>query len=276
MTTIVALRLVDRKIITLDKPMGYWLPDLPSATKNRVTLRHLLSNTSGIPNGVMDSYRKDPVKTSMDMPADEAAYIYGSGALNAEPGKVWDYSLTNWVLVRAILEKASGKSFSSLISDELVRPLKLEGTGISSADFEDTPLAAVGYTSLSPLPQRKANPIPSYAAASGTFYSTVDDLRHVANEISQGSFLSASSRRELTTVHVPNQGYALGGRVVSLSEASNRKIYWEPGETGMFRAVLGYDPANGACVVILNNTGMSPDDLGGAAKQTLQNISSRR
>lgn len=272
LTSIMALRLVDAGVLSLDLPIARWLPDLPELTKEKVTLRHLLSNVSGIPNGVMDAYRQNPAMALRDVTAAEAARLYGSGRLTSEPGSTWDYSLTNWVLVRAILEAASGKPFELLANDEIVVPLKLTGTGVPSGMSEDIPGAAIGYETLIPLPKPKRNPIPAYAAASGTFYSTVDDLRTIAAAIYNPGYLSTTSLDELTKVVVPDEGYALGGRIIDLSEGSGVRILWETGETGSFRALLAYEPRSGACVVIFNNTGVPPQDIGSAAKSALRRM----
>ncbi|WP_225410674.1 serine hydrolase domain-containing protein [Stigmatella hybrida] len=276
LTSIVVLRLVERGTLGLDTPIGQWLPALPEQTRERVLLRHLLSNTSGIPNGVMEAYKKDRSMALRQLSAAEAARTYGSGALQAVPGAAWDYSLTNWVLVRALLEQANGKSFEQTVEEELLGPLKLKDTGLPAGSFADVPGAAMGYTALQPVPQRKLEPVPAYAAASGTFYSTAEDLRRIAEAIDGGGFLSADSVRELSTVTVPEARYALGGRVETvLLGGRNREVTWETGQLGAFKSVVAHVPGGGATVVILNNTNLPQSELGAAAQRLLQAIEPR-
>lgn len=267
LTSIVVLRLVERGILNLDKPVSVWLPFLSQPAQGQVTLRHLLSNTSGIPNGVMDSYRKDPVFTARNISAFEAARLWGSGKLKFKPGTDWDYSLTNWVLVRAIIEAATGKSFEDVVHDELIAPLGLKDTGIPGPEFPNSAASATAYASLEPVKTR-TNKIPPYAAASGTIYSSAADLRSVMDAVFGGGFLAPASVKELTTVQFEREGYALGGRVIDLPPTT-AKILWEPGETSSYRALIAYEPVSGACVVLLNNTGMNPDSLANAAKTML-------
>lgn len=268
LTAVVALRLVEQGKLALDEPIGRWLPFLPEATARQVTLRHLLSNTSGIPNGVMDSYRKDAAFTMRDIPAREAAELWGQGDLKFTPGTDWDYSLTNWVLVRAILEQATGRDFPTVLREELVAPLGLADTGIPGPEYPQGDAAALAYASLEPVKTR-TNRIPPYAAASGTIYSSASDLRKIMNAVFDDGYLSAASRRELTKVHFDREGYALGGRVIDLPGAP-LKLLWEPGETSSYRALVAYEPQSGACVVLLNNTGMDPQALADAAKAMLR------
>lgn len=106
LTSLVVIRLVERDQLSLDKPIHTWLPFLDTSENGRVTLRQLMSNTSGIPNGVMSSYKKDPVFTSKEISALEASKLWGTGKLLFKPGTDFDYSLTNWVIVRAVIESA--------------------------------------------------------------------------------------------------------------------------------------------------------------------------
>jgi len=269
LTAVTMLRLADKGKIALDAPIGTWLKDLPYKTKTSVTLRHLLTNRSGIPNGVMAVYKTDRSKVERDIPAAEASRLFGSDALTSEPGTQWDYSLTNWVLVRAIAEQASGLPFEQVMHEEVFAPLGIAHSGIPGMAFELED-AAAGYAALQPAPVRKTNRIPPYAAASGTVYSTVDDLRALMDGVYRDGYLSPASLRELTTVAVPDQAYALGGRVIDLTEGEATKILWEPGETGAYRAVIAYEPVTGACVVILNNTGLPADQIGDSAKRLMR------
>lgn len=266
LTSAAVLRLVEQQTLALDVSIATWLPFL-DGTARMVTLRHLLTNTSGIPNGVMDSYRKDPEFTSKDVPALEAARLWGTGELKFNPGTEWDYSLTNWVLVRAIMEVSTGKSFDAILQDELIAPLGLEDTGVPGPTFPNGPADAIPYASLQPI-QPGRNAIPPYAAASGTIYSSASDLRAFMDGLFGGRFLSAASLRELTTVHVEKEGYALGGRVVDLAPA--RRILWESGETSSYRALVAYDPDSGACVVLLDNAGAPAESVADAARTMMR------
>lgn len=272
LTTLVVLRLVDEGKLTLDAPVGTWLPSLPPETARGVTLRHLLSNTSGIPNGLMAAFRKDRSIAELPMSTEQAALRFGSDPLQSKPGERWDYSHTNWVLVRAIIEQASGKSFETVVDEQLIRPLHLADTGIpAGTDFTEVPHAAMAYKALTPTPQRKMDSVPTYVAASGTFYSTAAELRRVADAVYEDDYLSADSRKALSTVLVPEQNYALGGRVKTLSLAGReRQVAWETGAMGGFKTLLAHVLDDGRTVVILNNTDKSQSDLDNAAERFLQ------
>lgn len=104
-SAVTVLRLVDLGKLDLDAPIARHLPELPPAN-GAVTLRQLLSNRSGIPNGVSAALRKDPAIAQLDIGPVAGALRFGAGPLEAAPGEKWDYSYTNWVLVAAVVERA--------------------------------------------------------------------------------------------------------------------------------------------------------------------------
>ena len=103
---VTALRLVDQGKLSLDAPVGAYLAGMPAETAARVTLRHLLSNTSGIPNGVMDAFRKDKSVAALPLAPAEASVRFGSGPLAFAPGSKFDYSVNNTDMPQAALAAA--------------------------------------------------------------------------------------------------------------------------------------------------------------------------
>lgn len=97
-TAVTVLRLVDMGKLDLDAPIARHLPELPAAN-GAVTLRQLLSNRSGIPNGLSSALRKDSSIGKLDIGPVAGALRFGAGPLEAKPGEKWDYSVTNWLLV---------------------------------------------------------------------------------------------------------------------------------------------------------------------------------
>jgi len=252
-STVAVLRLVDMGKLALDAPIARHLPELPPET-GAVTLRQLLSNRSGIPNGLSDALRKDPSLRNLEIGPVEGALRFGTGALAAKPGEKWDYSVTNWVLVGAIVERASGKPFTEAVEELVLAPAGVADTSFAGTGYEDEVGMAVGYGAAG---ERKTPPAPPMVAASGTLYSTARDLVTLADTVYSTKLLSEKSRRELSTIHVPAEEYALGGRVRTIATRSGaRTLAWESGVTGGYKTLLAYDPRDGRAVVLLNNTDM--------------------
>jgi len=256
-SAVTVLRLVDMGKLDLDAPIARHLPQLPPAN-GAVTLRQLLSNRSAIPNGLQDALRKDPSMRNLEIGPIAAALRFGAGPLNATPGQKWDYSVTNWLLVAAVVERANNKPFTETVEELVLAPAKVANTGFADVDYEDAVGMAVAYGTSG---TRKTPPAPPMVAASGTLYSTAADLVAIADAVYRTQLLSERARKELMTIHVASEDYALGGRVRTINAKSGaRTLAWESGASGGYKTLLTYDPRDGRAVVLLNNTDMQQSE----------------
>ncbi len=272
LSAVVVLRLVDQGKLTLDAPLGKMLPDMPAHTAG-ITLRHLLSNTAGLPNGVKQEFSKDPSIADLKLTHAEAARRFGAGTPLFAPGAAWEYSPTAWIIVAAVVERASGMAFSEALSQLVLTPAKAFATAVPGKPFKDMPGAALAYKDTAAGAPRELNLSPHvvYVAASGTVHSTAADLAKLAHAVYETPLLSAASRAELSRIVVPEQNYALGGRVRQLELGGRtRMIAWQTGSTGGYKSLLAYVPGEGKTVVILNNTSKSQDALTAAGEQILK------
>ncbi|QJD99363.1 beta-lactamase family protein [Massilia forsythiae] len=261
-TAVAVLRLADMGKLDLDAPIAHHLPELPPQN-GAVTLRQLLSNRSGIPNGLANALRKDPSIRNLDLGPVAGALRFGAGALDARPGTKWDYSVTNWLLVAAIVERANAKPFTETVEQLVLAPARVRDTGFADSGYDDAVGMAVAYDVAG---GRKTPPAPPMVAASGTLYSTVRDLVAIADTVYSTTLLSAKARRELMTIQVASEDYALGGRVKTITTKEGRRtLAWESGVIGGYKTLLAYDPNDGRVVVLLNNTDMQQSEQAGVA-----------
>jgi D-alanyl-D-alanine carboxypeptidase len=257
-TAVTVLLLVEQGRLDLDKPVTTWLPELPASSRT-VTLRHLLSNTSGIERGLSEALKRDPKVGELAIAPAEAALRFGAGPLMFAPGTRFDYSSTNWVLVAGIVERATGEPFMRTVSRLVFAPAGVRDTGFADAATPTLPRMAIGYNG--DRKARKMVPSPPMAAAAGTVYSTAADLLKIADLVYGDRLLSAASRRELLTVQHAPEEYALGGRVKQLKDGSTlRALAWESGVSGGYKTLLAYAPDDGGAVVLLNNTDMAQSE----------------
>lgn len=133
-TAAAVLLLVEDGKLSLDDKVGKWFPQLTRA--NDITLRHLLSMTSGY----QDYWPQDYVFPDMQRPATAAMIMqrWAGKALDFEPGTKWQYSNTNYVIAAAIVERVSGKPFMQLMRERMFTPLKMT----TVVDFDAGPLSA--------------------------------------------------------------------------------------------------------------------------------------
>jgi len=267
---IVVLKLVDQKKLDLDKPIARYLPDYRADTGARLTLRLLLSHSSGLPNDIVKARRSDPSIALTEREQMDAVRRYASGDLAFAPGTAWDYSHSNWLVVKAVVERVSGVPYARLVDRLLVRPLGLRDSGIYHGDSAQVPKMAAGYARLSPAPERKPVPIPDFMAMAGGYYSSAPDMLKLMEAVLGGRYLSAASRKALLTVAMPEQHYALGGRVrIEQIGGKLRAAVWNDGSNGGFRMVARRVLADGHSVVLFTNASYDPEKLGALASKLL-------
>jgi CubicO group peptidase (beta-lactamase class C family) len=113
------LLIADGKL-ALDDPVSRFVPGWDEGLRRRVTVRHLLTMTSGL------SQARGPGQ-SVGFAADKNAYVVGL-APTSEPGSRWAYSNEGVQLLSPILEKAAGVPLQDFARDRLFRPIGMDET----------------------------------------------------------------------------------------------------------------------------------------------------
>jgi D-alanyl-D-alanine carboxypeptidase len=126
------LQLVGEGRVRLDAPVARYLPRLlPDDVGDRVTVRMLLSHTSGIGNYtdvvLLENPVEDLVEAGRTRYRPEQLVRIGLGARPTTAG-VYSYSNTNYILAGLIIEKVTGRSYESEVTRRILRPLKLTRT----------------------------------------------------------------------------------------------------------------------------------------------------
>jgi CubicO group peptidase (beta-lactamase class C family) len=142
--------LIDQGRVRLDDSVSRFIPQWKAGAAAGVTIRHLLSMTSGIP----DNRSVQDVGTVED----KEALVFGM-ALATTPGSTWAYSNNGAFLLSPIIKAAAGESVASFAERNLFQPLGMrdtrmhvypEGQAWTHADMETTPgdLARIGQLML--------------------------------------------------------------------------------------------------------------------------------
>jgi len=131
-----ALHLAGQGKLSLDDPIAKWLGGEPFfaglANANVITIRHLLSHSSGLIDHVyLEAYAHAVVveKRAME-PRDLIAFILDQPALFA-PGEGYSYTDTGYILLGLIIEKASGRSYYDVLRETFLERFNLERTSPS-------------------------------------------------------------------------------------------------------------------------------------------------
>jgi CubicO group peptidase (beta-lactamase class C family) len=117
-TTSIAMQLFDEEKLALDIPVSSYLPEFKGHNKDSVTIRHLLTHSSGLPGW-------EPLWEFAGNRSEALAYIY-ERSLVYEPGDSTIYSDLGIILLGEIFQIVSGKSIDRLTSDIMIEPLELK------------------------------------------------------------------------------------------------------------------------------------------------------
>jgi CubicO group peptidase (beta-lactamase class C family) len=111
------LQLVERGKLFLDTPAEKYLP---AFSQKEVTLKHLLTHTSGLP-AWLPVYLRAPSR-------EEAISYLGGVPLESQPGKKVVYSCLGYIVLGALLESVTGQSLDKLAQEQIFAPLGMERT----------------------------------------------------------------------------------------------------------------------------------------------------
>jgi CubicO group peptidase (beta-lactamase class C family) len=170
-TALAVLLLVTHKQLDLNDRIRSYLSECP-AHWNRITVHHLLTHTSGLPNITALSH----YDLRQILPAQHWTVIapIAELPLDFEPNTGWAYSNTGYLLLGALIERVTQQSYAQFLTDTLFRPLGMEHTDCTPPDR--TVGQAQGYIrSGDTITQSPALDL-SYCPAAGGLYSTVNDL----------------------------------------------------------------------------------------------------
>jgi D-alanyl-D-alanine carboxypeptidase len=196
--------LVQEGKLGLDDPIGKYLEGTP-ATWKTITVRHLLTHTSGI---VREAPGFDPHKIQSDATVIKTAY---SLPLRFAPGEKWEYGNTGYFALAEIIRKVSGRPWSEYLSEKVFRPSGMNTTYPTNTEVNVSNLAQ-GYVDNHKL--LNADKWPALRP-SGAFLSSVLDLAKWDAVLYTNKILSDSTRHEMWTPVKLNDGtsfpYGFGG-----------------------------------------------------------------
>ena len=213
----VVLQLVDERRLRLDDPVDRWLPGVvPDG--DRINVRHLLNHTSGL----YDFRLTIPLPPSQEFldnrwrtwTANEQIQRAVAHPPTSEPGEVFGYSNTNYLVLGEIIEKVTGRSYGKEVERRILRPMRLHRTTVPGtspwirgphphgyAPVEDGDgIRLVDFTEMNP----------TLFGASGELVSTAADLHRFFAALLDGRLLPRRLLAEMETPGDPNRSYGLG------------------------------------------------------------------
>jgi CubicO group peptidase (beta-lactamase class C family) len=249
------LLLEERGKLKVEDPVAKHLPDAPAAWE-KITIFHLLTHTSGIPN--FTSFPEYRTWQAFATPAEKLVGFFRDKPLEFAPGERMNYSNSGYVLLGYLIEKISGQSYEAFLQQNIFTPLEMKDSGYDS----NSALLGRRAAGYSPSPRGVENAgfvHMSIPHGAGALYSTTEDLLRWQQGLYGGKLLSAASLEKMTTPFKNN--YAFG---VTVNTAGGRKVISHAGGIEGFNTYLAYYPGDKTTVAVLANlNGNAPQEIAG-------------
>jgi CubicO group peptidase (beta-lactamase class C family) len=226
----------------------------PAAWRD-VTLRQLLTHTSGIP----DYTSLANFSSLSETPATPQQLIarFKDLPLSFAPGARWSYSNSNYVLLGSVVERVSGMPWASFLRQNIFDPLRMSATGYDDSK-PHLPDHATGY--LRPhLQSGYVDMTEAYAA--GGLFSTVEDLQRWDRALQSGRLVSQATLDAMLRPSVacadgscglpPGEGYGYGWFI---GADAGRPLISHSGRLDGFLSYNGFYPHDGIDVIVLSNS----------------------
>ncbi|NGM83178.1 beta-lactamase family protein [Paenibacillus sp. 7124] len=265
-TAIAILQLTQKKLIQLDDPIIKYFPHQKGS--GQITIHHLLTHSSGIVNYVDDPHLLDwfasPSTTI------ELINRFSDLPLAFEPGQQFSYSNSGYILLGALIECITGKSFGSYFQDFIFKPLDMMDTCI---DHPATMIndRASGYQIndeglLSNAPYIDM----SNTHAAGAIISSIRDLFKWDQGIESNSLLSAKMKWKMLTPYLKAAEFSYGYGWIIQDTPYGRVVGHSGGVHGFSSIFLKYIDRQ-ATVIVLSNIFQPVDTIGTAIAEIILN-----
>jgi len=271
-TATAILMLQERGRLSVQDDITKYLTDFPTQGK-KVTIENLLTHTSGIPS--YTGMKEWAPTMREDLPLEKLIAFFKGKPFDFEPGTKWDYDNSGYVLLGAIVEKVSGKSYERFVEDEIFKPLGM--THSSYGSWSDiVPHRAAGYDREDNHFVNTAYISMTQPYAAGALLSTVDDLALWDKAMSAGTLVKAASlERMFTPYTLPSGASTRYGYGWTLHELAGKKVIEHGGDINGFSCdVLRIPEAKILVVVLTNNpeAAMRPDGVTHRIASTLLGV----
>lgn len=259
-TAVAILLLQEQGKLSVQDPVCKFVANCPPAWQP-ITIRHLLAHTSGIPNytSIPEYLKLQPLHA----PLDSLIGRFRDLPLTFVPGEKFSYSNSGYVLLGAIIEKASGQTYAYFIRSRLLEPLQMKNSGYDRHDLI-LKNRATGYTTDGNSWTNSPYLDMSIPHAAGALYSTVGDLYLWDQALYTDKVLNAKSTAAMYTAVLDNYAY---GWIVD-TEFKRKRISHGGGINGFATLIARYPDEKVTIIVLSNlqsaNAGKIGRDLGAA------------
>jgi len=261
-TAVAAMRLFEAGRLRLDDPVERQLPwfklksSFPEAPE--ITLRHLLTHSSGIPREPPSYHWIEHQFPTADFVRSKAAEQEATYA----PATKWKYSNLGMTVAGLLIEKASGRTYADYVQSEILSPLGMTSTWVGAPPASQVGRLAIGHGRRMPDGTRDQRPFIDARGmdpATGLSSSVPDMLRFLSwqmrlTEGGKAEVLRASTLREMQRVQWLREDWKSGwGFGFQITHTPNRDLVGHSGSYPGYTTRTWLSPAEKVGVVVFTN-----------------------
>jgi CubicO group peptidase (beta-lactamase class C family) len=252
--TIIAVTVLkqgDKGLLNLDGKVINYLPYYKGSNGDKITIRQLLSHTSGLPEDLANGNIPNEIYRSNRLLAE----IEKTKPEN-EPGTVFLYSAVGYQLLSIILEKVLGSDLPTILNKEIFQPLNMNNSMIDNGQMIIPQMAEGHNYHLIKGYQKGGYENMTFTFGNGGIVSTAKDLYNLNLSISKNQIISENSKRLLFTFNKDNYGLGSKLRYYRLSNKSDsiQIIYHNGGGILGYRAGMARIEKDGYLIILLENS----------------------
>jgi len=249
-TAMAIMQLQERGLLNVADPIINYLPDYPEEEGKMITIQHLLTHTSGIP----DFTQLSDFQKTKKLPStiEETIARFKDKELEFSPGEKYSYSNSGYILLGAMIEKVSGQSYENFLQENIFQPIRMADSGY---DHHRTVLQdrAAGYV-LSDEGMNNADYIDmSVPHGAGALYSTVEDLYLWDQALYTEKLVNRKTMQKIFTPFKESYGYGW-----KIDNHFNHKAITHQGGINGFATHIARYPEDDVCIIALANIEGAP------------------
>lgn len=245
-TSAMILKLVELQQLVLTDKVNKFYPGYPHG--DSITIEHLLTHTSGIPDYTRDAKRR---YTGIDHPVPimETINFFKDKPLDFAPGTQWDYSNSGYFLLGYIIQKVTGMPYEKAVRQYIFNPLGMNHSGFDFIHLSGKDKATAYYADSTEKPIKPAPVVDSTGPyAAGAIYATAGDLYKWHHGLQSYKIVGRQLMQKAYTPYKNKYGY--GWIIDSLN---GRLMVSHSGGIFGFTSNLVRVPEDDVCVVLLSN-----------------------
>lgn len=189
--------------LSADDPIAHYFPDFEDpAIAEKVTIKHLLTHTSGLPDSRPVDEQREFYLTANDEENFEP--LKATRKLEFEPGTDWNYSNPAFNALALIIEQASGTKWQDFIATHIFTPAGMPASTITDGAHPQTGVAHAYRFENGRAFEYDYGEYPTFCAAgNGGVWSSVSELRNYYQAIKRHKFLPADNIEQSQNIWYP-------------------------------------------------------------------------